>query len=140
VAPVGGLGRRQRADGRGSGLRPDGHGLRDGENVARGLGIDPERVHSPSFTMVTEYPGGRLPLVHVDLYRLESPLADELSLREALYGEGVAAVEWFERIAPSAGEDTLVVTLRHAGPESRAVRLEARGPRHERLLEAALGA
>src|SRR5439155_1754471 len=40
--------------------------------LARGLGIDPERVHSPSFTIVTEYPGGRLPLAHVDLYRLDA--------------------------------------------------------------------
>src|SRR5213080_325372 len=67
--------------------------------LARGLGADPDRVHSPSFITVTEYPGGRLPLVHVDLYRLADPLAEELSLREALYGEGVAAVEWFDRIA-----------------------------------------
>jgi len=107
--------------------------------LARGLGIDAGRVHSPSFTTVTEYPGGRLPLTHVDLYRLETPLADELWLREALYGEGVAAVEWFERIAPGAGDEALVVTLRHTGPESRAIRLEARGSRHERLLDVALG-
>jgi len=107
--------------------------------LARGLGIDPDRVHSPSFTTMTEYPGGRLPLTHVDLYRLEGPLADELSLREALYGEGVAAVEWFDRIASSAGDEALVVTLRYAAPESRAIRLEARGARHERLLDAALG-
>ena len=108
--------------------------------LARGLGIDPDRVHSPSFTTMTEYPGGRLPLTHVDLYRLESPLADELSLREALYGEGVAAVEWFDRIASGAGDEALVVTLRHTAPESRAIRLEARGSRHERLLDAVLGA
>jgi len=108
--------------------------------LARGLGIDPDRVHSPSFTTVTDYPGGRLPLTHVDLYRLEGPLADELSLREALYGEGVAAVEWFDRIASSAADEALVVTLRYTAPESRAIRLEARGARHERLLDATLGA
>jgi len=107
--------------------------------LARGLGIDPSRVHSPSFTTVTEYPGGRLLLTHVDLYRLESPRAEEPSLREALYGEGVAAVEWFERIAPGAGDEALVVTLRYTSPESRAIRLEARGLRHERLLDVALG-
>ena len=107
--------------------------------LARGLRIDPGRVHSPSFTTVTEYPGGRLPLTHVDLYRLESPLADELWLRDALYGDGVAAVEWFERIAPGAGDDALVVTLRYAGPERRVIALGARGSRHERLLDVALG-
>ena len=106
--------------------------------LARGLGANPDRVHSPSFITVTEYPGGRLPLVHVDLYRLADPLAEELSLREALYGEGVAAVEWFDRMAAVAGDEYLIVTLRHAGHESRTIRLEARGGRHERLLERAL--
>src|SRR5205807_8587717 len=60
--------------------------------LARGLGADPDRVHSPSFITVTEYPGGRLLLVHVDLYRLEQPVSDDLWLREALYGDGAAAV------------------------------------------------
>jgi len=106
--------------------------------LARGLGANPDRVHSPSFITVTEYPGGRLPLVHVDLYRLEQPVADDLWLREALYGDGVAAVEWFDRMATVAGDEHLVVTLRHAGHESRTIRLEARGGRHERLLERAL--
>ena len=101
--------------------------------LARGLGADPERVHSPSFTTVTEYPGGQLPLVHVDLYRLEQ-VTDDLWLREALYGDGVAAVEWFDRVAAIAGDEYLVVTIAHAGPEVRAIRFDPRGARHERLL------
>jgi tRNA threonylcarbamoyladenosine biosynthesis protein TsaE len=108
--------------------------------LACGLGIDPGRVHSPSFTIVTEYPGGRLSLHHVDLYRLERPRDDELSLREVLYGEGVAAVEWFDRLLPAAGDEVLVITLRYAGRDARTIRLEARGARHERLLDLALGA
>ena len=102
--------------------------------LARGLDIDPERVHSPSFTIVTEYAGGRLPLAHVDLYRLEAPLADPLFLRDVLYGDGVAAVEWFERLPSAADEEVLLVTLRFASGGGRAIRLEARGGRHERLL------
>ena len=108
--------------------------------LARGLGADPETVHSPSFTIVTEYRGGRLSLAHVDLYRLEAPLADELFLRDVLYGEGVAAVEWFERLLPVAGDEVLVITLRYAGGDRRTIRLEARGLRHRRLLDAAMGA
>src|SRR5581483_9274334 len=50
-----------------------------------------------------------------------------------------AAVEWFERLLPAAGEDLLLVTLRHGGGDRRLIRLEAHGPRHERLLRAALG-
>lgn len=111
--------------------------------LALGLGIDPTVVHSPSFTIVTEYGGGRLPLHHVDLYRLEQPLDDELSLREVLYGEGVAAVEWFDRLLPAAGDEILLVTLRHVGrrsePDRRRIRLAAHGVRHTRLLDAAAG-
>jgi len=94
--------------------------------LARGLGVDAERVHSPSFTMVTEYPGGRLPLAHVDLYRLEAPVADEGLIREVLHGEGVAAVEWYDRLAAGPDDEVLVVTLRFTR-EGRAIRLDARG-------------
>jgi tRNA threonylcarbamoyladenosine biosynthesis protein TsaE len=100
--------------------------------LARGLGIDAERVHSPSFIMVTEYPGGRMPLTHVDLYRLEPPVDDAGLLRDALYGDGVVAVEWFDRLA-SPG-DALRVTFRFAG-EGRAIRLEADGRRHEEVIQ-----
>jgi tRNA threonylcarbamoyladenosine biosynthesis protein TsaE len=108
--------------------------------LARGLGVDPERVRSPSFTIVNEYPSSRVALTHVDLYRLESPRDDELSLREALHGEGVAAVEWFDRLLPAADDEVLLITLGYDGVERRTIRLEAHGARHERLLAAALGA
>ncbi|HZP43741.1 MAG TPA: tRNA (adenosine(37)-N6)-threonylcarbamoyltransferase complex ATPase subunit type 1 TsaE [Candidatus Binatia bacterium] len=108
--------------------------------LAAGLGADPTLVASPSFVIATEYRGGRLPLAHVDVYRLERPLDDELFFRDVLYGEGVAAVEWFDRLLPAAGDEVLVVTLTAAGGERRAIRLEARGPRHAAWLAAALGA
>jgi tRNA threonylcarbamoyladenosine biosynthesis protein TsaE len=105
--------------------------------LARGLGIDGERVHSPSFTIVTEYPGGRLPLVHVDLYRLEAPVADAGFLREPLHGDGVAAVEWFDRLAPATEDEVLLVTFRFTA-QGRAIALEARGPAHDALLARAV--
>jgi tRNA threonylcarbamoyladenosine biosynthesis protein TsaE len=104
--------------------------------LARGLGVDPERVHSPSFTIVTEYPGGRLPLAHVDLYRLAAPLGDDAFLRDVLYGRGVAAVEWFDRLA-HPGDEVLVVSLRFVAGERRAIRLEARGAHHADVLNRA---
>ena len=102
--------------------------------LAGGLGIDPDHVHSPSFTLVNEYGGGRLGLTHVDLYRLERPLDDELFLRDVLYGEGVAAVEWFDRLLPAAGDEFLLVTIRYVGAVRRAIRLEAHGAHHQGLL------
>jgi tRNA threonylcarbamoyladenosine biosynthesis protein TsaE len=108
--------------------------------LAAGLGADPEAVHSPTFVIATEYGGGRLPLHHVDLYRLDPPLADTHFLRELLYGSGVAAVEWFERLLPAAGDEFLLVTLRAGAGDSRSIRLEAHGRRHETWLRTALGA
>jgi tRNA threonylcarbamoyladenosine biosynthesis protein TsaE len=66
--------------------------------LARGLGADPEDVSSPTFAIVHEYRGGRLPLFHVDLYRLTPAAADDLGLYEMGAGEGVLAVEWPERL------------------------------------------
>jgi len=66
--------------------------------LARGLEI-PGRVHSPTFTLVNEYGGGRLKLFHLDLYRLETA-AHILSagIEEFLQPDGVAVIEWAERI------------------------------------------
>jgi tRNA threonylcarbamoyladenosine biosynthesis protein TsaE len=108
--------------------------------LAAGLGIDPERVHSPTFVIVHEHHGGRLVLQHVDLYRLEPPNDEEPFLREVLYGPGVAAVEWFDRLPAEAGEEALVVTLRHGAGDRRIVSCEARGARHARWLASALEA
>jgi tRNA threonylcarbamoyladenosine biosynthesis protein TsaE len=67
------------------------------KGIARGLGIT-ERVHSPTFTLVNEYGGGRLALHHVDLYRLETPeQIIAAGLEEYFHPEGVAVIEWAER-------------------------------------------
>jgi len=68
------------------------------KGLARGLGIS-ARVHSPTFTLVNEYGGGRLKLFHLDLYRLETP-AQILSaaIGEFLSPDGVAVIEWAERL------------------------------------------
>jgi tRNA threonylcarbamoyladenosine biosynthesis protein TsaE len=66
--------------------------------VARGLEIQ-ARVHSPTFTLVNEYGGGRLKLFHLDLYRLET--AEQIlsaGVEEFLSPDGVAVIEWAERI------------------------------------------
>ncbi len=68
------------------------------KGLALGLG-SPARVHSPTFALINEYAGGRLPLFHLDLYRLETPAQirsaglDDYFFRP----DGVTVVEWFER-------------------------------------------
>src|SRR3954451_6355189 len=68
------------------------------KGLARGLGIA-GRVHSPTFTLVNVYTGGRLALFHLDLYRLETP-AQVLTagLEEYFNPDGVAVIEWAERV------------------------------------------
>jgi tRNA threonylcarbamoyladenosine biosynthesis protein TsaE len=69
------------------------------KGVARGLGIS-ARVHSPTFTLVNEYGGGQLKLFHLDLYRLETrEQILSAGLEEFLQPDGVAVIEWAERLA-----------------------------------------
>lgn len=67
--------------------------------LARGLGVS-ARVHSPTFTLVTEYAGGRLKLFHLDLYRLETQQQIlSAGVEEFLQPDGAAVIEWAERMA-----------------------------------------
>jgi tRNA threonylcarbamoyladenosine biosynthesis protein TsaE len=66
--------------------------------LAEGLGIDPDEVSSPTFTLIHEYRGGRLALYHADLYRLERAAAEEIGLEEMGVADGVLAIEWPDRL------------------------------------------
>ncbi len=68
------------------------------KGIARGLGVT-ARVHSPTFTLVNEYDGGRLRLFHLDLYRLETPgQIVAAGLEQFLQPDGVAVIEWAEKL------------------------------------------
>ena len=80
--------------------------------LARGLDI-PERVTSPTFNIVNEYEGGRLPLFHFDMYRLGG--SDELfdiGWEDYLARGGVCAVEWSENVEDALDEDTVRIDIR----------------------------
>jgi tRNA threonylcarbamoyladenosine biosynthesis protein TsaE len=67
--------------------------------LAEGLGIDPDIVSSPTFTLIHEYRGGRLTLYHADLYRLERAATEDLGLEEFGVADGVLAIEWPDRLS-----------------------------------------
>ena len=94
--------------------------------LAQGLGItDP--VTSPTYTIVNEYLGGKVPLFHFDMYRLHS--ADDLfdiGWDDYLERQGICAVEWSENVE-EALENPLIVTICKTGEESRKITLEG-GP------------
>lgn len=69
------------------------------KGLAEGLGIDPDDVSSPTFTLLHEYGGGRLVLYHADLYRLDAAEAEDIGLQDAGVSSGVLAIEWAERLS-----------------------------------------
>ena len=91
--------------------------------LARGLGCK-ETVTSPTYTIVNEYLGGRLPLFHFDMYRLAS--SDDLwdiGWEDYLDREGVCAVEWSENVQ-DAMEDAITVTIEKLGETTRRITIE----------------
>ena len=83
--------------------------------------------------MVAEYPGGRLPLFHIDLYRLELGAPDLPVLEEYVHGAGVTAIEWADRLPPGALDACLTVRIEYADP-GRRLTFEGLGTRAEALV------
>jgi tRNA threonylcarbamoyladenosine biosynthesis protein TsaE len=106
------------------------------KGIARGLGID-ATVNSPTFILMAEY-AGRLPLFHVDLYRLadaaEALAGGVIDERQA---DGVTVVEWPERIGPVLPSHRLDVRIDGTGDEVRAIAIGTDDPALARLVEAA---
>lgn len=101
------------------------------QGLAAGLGIGRDaRVRSPTFAVANVYEGGRLPLYHLDFFRhdhLDELLA--LGYEEYVYGDGVCAIEWLDRVPAAAPREYLRVTLEERGPTERRLTLEAFGAR-----------
>lgn len=90
--------------------------------AARALGVT-EPVTSPTFTIGRRYTGGRLPISHLDLYRLEDMEAEDPGLLDDYLGDGVAFVEWPAVGAERLGRPALEVRIEHAGEERRTVEI-----------------
>jgi len=96
--------------------------------LARGLGSDPQEVASPTFVLLTAYPGP-ITLHHADLYRLAGNGDEgELGLEELPGRRGVLAVEWAERLADPPWSRVHRVHLEHAGADERRITIEEPGP------------
>jgi len=104
--------------------------------IARGLDVD-EPVSSPTFILVAEH-AGRLPLFHVDCYRLAG-VADALAagILDDRAAEGVTVIEWAERISEALPPGRLEIAIDGAGDAPRTLVLRATDARHAQLLEAA---
>ena len=91
--------------------------------LAEGLGLEDDPVSSPTFTLVHEYIGGRVPLYHADLYRLpDGASLDELGLDEVAQG-GVLAIEWPERLARDV-PDAIDIRIDITGESTRVISID----------------
>jgi tRNA threonylcarbamoyladenosine biosynthesis protein TsaE len=96
------------------------------KGLARGVGANPDDVVSPTFVLLTAYPG-RLTLHHADLYRLAGERDDrELGLDELPGPHGVLAVEWAERLSFRPWPRSVHVSLEHAGGDARRIEIGER--------------
>lgn len=98
--------------------------------ICQGLGIDPVRVTSPTYTIVHEYRDASIPVYHFDAYRIER-LDEffEFGYEEYFFGDGVSLIEWADRIEPLLPERALRIRVEHAGGDVRRVShvIEAEG-------------
>ncbi|RME65730.1 MAG: tRNA (adenosine(37)-N6)-threonylcarbamoyltransferase complex ATPase subunit type 1 TsaE [Nitrospirae bacterium] len=100
------------------------------KGIARGLGIDEDEITSASFVIISEHQG-RLPLYHIDLYRLAPEATDTLGLEDYIGSEGVSVVEWADRL--SEWEPTYEVYIVMKGPETREITIKTAEPVEEFL-------
>lgn len=108
------------------------------KGLAVGLGIKGKVVTSPTFIIIREYEG-RIPLYHIDLYRIGfvEDIRD-IGMEEAIYGQGVTAIEWAERIIDVLPDERIDVTLEYVDEKTRIIEMKAFGPHHSRALKEAI--
>ena len=105
------------------------------KGIAEALGIS-RAVKSPTYTLIKEYTDGKLPLYHMDLYRLEDSEDEDLGLDDYFYGEGITVVEWGSFMKEDLPEEFIAVTIRTSEDlNDRKIILSAQGDQYSEVLE-----
>lgn len=102
------------------------------KGLAKGLGVT-RTVNSPTFTIIKEY-SGRLPLYHMDVYRLEDS-DEDLGFEEYFSGDGVCVVEWAVFIEDYLPQERLELVISHKGDDEREIQLKPIGSRYEERVK-----
>jgi tRNA threonylcarbamoyladenosine biosynthesis protein TsaE len=105
------------------------------QGFGKGLGVT-RNVNSPTFTIMKQYQG-RLPLYHMDVYRLEDT-GDDIGLEEYINGDGVAIVEWSNLIESSLPTERLAITIERIGDEERQLTFAPVGDVYDALVKEVL--
>ena len=103
------------------------------QGLARGLAIK-RPIKSPTFTLIREYQTGRLPLYHMDMYRLENAAANDLDLSDYFAQPAVIVIEWSQFISEQLPTQYLQIELQYLGLTQRQLVAQAVGARFQELL------
>ena len=100
------------------------------QGMARGSGIDPNHyVNSPTFTLINEYKGERMSLVHVDLYRIDKPIDFEtLGLDEYFIPGNIVVIEWIDKMPALKNKVDFRVTMESVSEKERKISIERKMP------------
>lgn len=101
--------------------------------VAKALDVKDD-VISPTFNIMKCYFKGKMPLYHIDAYRLEDQNI-ELGLEEFIEGDGVCFIEWPQYIEPLLPDETLSITLKNIGGDEREITLEGNSSHYDDIIE-----
>lgn len=106
------------------------------KGLALGLGIK-RNIKSPTFTLIREYRDGKLPLYHMDMYRLEGTGAGDIGLDDYFNGDGVCVIEWSQFIDDELPSQYLIMHILKDENDfdKRYVTLEARGDQYQKIID-----
>ncbi len=105
------------------------------QGIALGLSVEDRYITSPTFVIINEYKG-RVPLYHIDLYRIEDPEEiDSLGISEYFYKGGVAVIEWAEKAKGRLPLEKLIVELTFKGPSERKLIFNPEGSEYEKIID-----
>jgi tRNA threonylcarbamoyladenosine biosynthesis protein TsaE len=111
------------------------------KGLAKGLGIS-RPIKSPTFTIIREYQDGRIPLYHMDVYRLEEGGGEDLGLEEYFNGDGVNVVEWSKFVADELPNHYLRIIFKRddsKGDNVRTLTFEPKGERFVKMIHEMIG-
>ena len=106
-------------------------GLAQGLKVKKSKG---QQVNSPTFVLMNVY-DGKIPVFHFDLYRIEGAELESLGYEEFFYGEGVAVIEWADRLGNETPAEYFSIDFKNAGEDRRVLTLKAQGKSHRQRLK-----